>query len=111
MNMKNIRRHIFTVLTFGLIYTASSSTVLAYIPILSKQVNPVTSFKSDYEFLNRLWAHNKEELEYFLSPYILVVDKSRSKMHLYFYNGETQYIKSYNVLTGKKQGDKLNVGR
>lgn len=94
-------------------------TICGFVPskIYSNQANPLSVFKSDYYFLNTLWSNNedgtvkdKNSFKYLLSPYIFVVDKKHSKMHLYFYNGQTYYIKSYNVLTGKNQGDKNKAG-
>jgi murein L,D-transpeptidase YafK len=93
------------------------SSFLYHSDLSSEEVNPLSAFKSDYKFLNTLWSQNedgtavnKNQINYLLSPYIFIVDKQRSKMHLYFYNGKTHYIKSYNVLTGKNKGDKNQLG-
>ena len=90
---------------------------LTPLELAANQANPLSIFRSDYDFLDILWsqkkdgtAKDKSDFKYFLSPYLFVVDKQHSKMHLYFYNGETTYIKSYNVLTGKNHGDKSKAG-
>jgi murein L,D-transpeptidase YafK len=72
----------------------------------------ISNFKPDHEFLNRLWSHRKSDsdMDHFLSPYIFIVDKQSAKMHLYLYNGDTYHIKSYNIITGKNPGDKNHTG-
>jgi murein L,D-transpeptidase YafK len=114
--MNNIKSTKFGVLSLLLTIVATTCGLSAS-KIYAQQANPISVFRSDYDFLNTLWSHNedgtvknKSSFEYLLSPYIFVVDKKHSKMHLYFYNGQTYYIKSYNVLTGKNHGDKSKAG-
>jgi murein L,D-transpeptidase YafK len=72
----------------------------------------VNDIDYQYNFLTKIWSHkkNKDELEHYLNPYALVVDKSIAKMYLYFFNGDTKLLKTYDVVTGKVPGNKLEQG-
>jgi murein L,D-transpeptidase YafK len=95
---------------------ASVSTIkqqnMPAVPYLKIDLSAISNFRSDYESFNTLWSNKngEKDTDCFLSPYIFIVDKQKAKMHLYFYNGETYYIKSYNILTGKNLGDKNQAG-
>lgn len=72
----------------------------------------VNDIEYQYSFLTKLWSgkKNKAELEHYLNPFALVVDKSSAKMYLYFFNGDTKLLKTYDVVTGKVSGNKLEQG-
>lgn len=65
-------------------------------------------FEKDYRFINSLWFHSKckNDFDRDLSQYVLVADKSKAKLYLYFYNGETKLLKTYNIVSGEIIGDK-----
>ncbi|MBN1114363.1 MAG: L,D-transpeptidase family protein [Oligoflexia bacterium] len=72
----------------------------------------VKDIEDQYNFLNSLWFHKKDvsELDHYLSPFAFVVDKKNFRVYLYFYNGETRLLKTYDSLTGKVFGIKTEAG-
>ena len=65
-----------------------------------------------FNFINSINYKNmcQNEFVYNLNPFIIVVDKSKQKMFLYFYNGKTKLLNTYHIVTGKFSGDKLKQG-
>lgn len=65
-------------------------------------------FENDYNFINDLWYHktNASDFDRDLSQYFFIADKTNAKLYLYFYNGDTKLLKSYNIVSGELSGDK-----
>ena len=65
-------------------------------------------FENDYKFINDLWFHkqNIEDFDRNLSQYFFVADKTNAKLYLYFYNGSTKLLKTYDIVSGEVIGDK-----
>jgi len=68
-------------------------------------------FENDYKLINDLFYHNKDTDTFnrFLSPYFFIADKNNAKLYLYFYNGDTKLLKTYNIVSGEVSGDKLEL--
>jgi len=77
---------------------------------LFKEVQSL-KFENDYKLINELYYHNKDlnTFNRFLSPYFFITDKNKAQLHLYFYNGDTKLLKTYNIVSGEISGDKLEL--